>query len=163
MLVILCTIILMIGVSIAIKLKKTKLLIGLFIIIVLLFCLFVDMHYYFFSRLFNKGKNLEEITNIKFENISHVESDNKEYDLQKFRDEFENKKLKKHRDIEDIIYEKLIYKQLKFAEIRSSKYVCFDENENELFYIEVCGGQPIYYVIGVFNNTGNVIEHDYYE
>lgn len=129
--------------------KKKKILIitlVISIILILLYFLFITHTY---SHFFNKGKTIEEFLNIDLEQIAYVkigipENDNEgskkyyeeDYDLIQFKNEFENKKLKINRDIEDIVGDKLNLKH-RINTTREYRYVCFDKDDTPLFTIWV--------------------------
>lgn len=143
------TLIILIIILFAVIKKKRKFLIitlAIYIMLIILYFLFLTHTYSYF---FNKGKTIEEILNIDLDKIEYIklgvpENYNEgpkkyyeeDYDLIQFKNEFENKKLKINRDVEDIIGDKLNLTH-KLSTTREYRYVCFDKDNTPLFTIWV--------------------------
>ena len=117
--------------------KKIKLLIIFTIILGLIMMMLIVLHSHIISKTFNKGKSLEEITNVKFEDISYISTVPYDNDLtSEFKENFKNIKLKEHKDIEDVIFEKIYKKYDVSYSVAYIKYKCYDKNNNLLYTID---------------------------
>ena len=116
--------------------RKTKLLIGILVTMLIIFAIVLLLVNHTISKIFNKGKSLEEITGVTFNSISYVKARDYIFDKEEFIQMYKNIKFKEKEDFEGKILKK-IFRRYDIAEsIAYVKYSCYDENNNLLYSID---------------------------